>query len=420
MKKITFSIVVTLLSATIDAQVGINTTTPHAPLQFQNETVNRKIVMYETANNDHQVYGFGVNPGVLRYQTDAATSDHAFFSAASATASNELMRIKGTGNVGIATSAPLIKLDIIGNSFGMRSGTDYGGWDNIWFNITKNTTSINTSGAEQGLQFNVGSNPSGNYGDGQTLATVATMLPNGNMGVGTTTPQKTLHVNGALQITNELNVGGNATTAGRAGTAGQVLTSNGPGAAPTWNTAGVIPVIPSDVGTVIAINGQLQIAQEIVTRLVDNWTIPVAVSSELAPIQQMTDEIIDNKNKFTGSATTNTFTVESDGVYYVSMNFSLQASSGPATGNFRFGVYDAATGAWVGYAMETLADIKTGQVINLSSNRTLSLVAGRTYTFAVQRNPGSQGVIVMRGTENTAATGNVALPITVFSVKRLK
>lgn len=56
---------------------------------------------------------------------------------------------------------------------------------------------------------------------------------NGNFGIGTSTPQKQLHVNGSVQITNELNVGGNATTAGSAGTAGQILISNGIGTAPS-------------------------------------------------------------------------------------------------------------------------------------------------------------------------------------------
>ena len=40
---------------------------------------------------------------------------------------------------------------------------------------------------------------------------------------------KTLHVNGSLQVVNEINVGGNATTAGSAGTSGQILTSQGAG-----------------------------------------------------------------------------------------------------------------------------------------------------------------------------------------------
>ncbi|KMQ68703.1 hypothetical protein ACM39_05250 [Chryseobacterium sp. FH2] len=54
------------------------------------------------------------------------------------------------------------------------------------------------------------------------------------VGINTPTPQKTLHVNGALQVTNELNLGGNASAAGSAGITGQIIRSNGPGVAPGW------------------------------------------------------------------------------------------------------------------------------------------------------------------------------------------
>lgn len=54
------------------------------------------------------------------------------------------------------------------------------------------------------------------------------------VGINTPTPQKTLHVNGALQITNELNLGGNASSAGSPGAARQIMQSNGPGVAPSW------------------------------------------------------------------------------------------------------------------------------------------------------------------------------------------
>ncbi|SEH29516.1 hypothetical protein [Chryseobacterium culicis] len=56
------------------------------------------------------------------------------------------------------------------------------------------------------------------------------------VGIQTPTPQKTLHVNGSLQVVNEINVGGNASTAGSAGTSGQLLTSQGPGVAPAWQS----------------------------------------------------------------------------------------------------------------------------------------------------------------------------------------
>ncbi|WP_223609566.1 hypothetical protein [Chryseobacterium sp. OSA05B] len=66
------------------------------------------------------------------------------------------------------------------------------------------------------------------------------LIFNAQVGVNTTTPQKTLHVNGSLQVVNEINVGGNASTEGNAGTVGQVLTSSGAGAAPLWQTLSTV------------------------------------------------------------------------------------------------------------------------------------------------------------------------------------
>ncbi|MFZ4058152.1 MAG: tail fiber domain-containing protein [Ferruginibacter sp.] len=95
--------------------VGLGITAPNAPLQFANSTANRKLVLYEGANNDHQFYGFGVNSGVLRYQVNSNADDHVFYSGGSTTSSNELMRIKGNGNVGISNANPGNKLSVGGN-----------------------------------------------------------------------------------------------------------------------------------------------------------------------------------------------------------------------------------------------------------------------------------------------------------------
>lgn len=140
-------------------RVGIGTATPHSQLQLGSTVTNRKIVMYETGDNDHEFYGFGVNSGIMRYQADRTTTDHVFYAGVTGGASsNELFRIKGTGNVGI----------------------------------------------------------------------------------GTATPQNKLHINGGLQVTSEINVGGNASTAGSSGSSGQILASNGAGAAPSWKTLNTV------------------------------------------------------------------------------------------------------------------------------------------------------------------------------------
>jgi len=98
-----------------NGNVGIGASSPNAQLQLGNTITNRKVVLFEVANNDHQYYGLGINNQVFRYQVDNTISSHAFYAATSTTASNELMRITGTGNVGIGTNAPSEKLDVAGS-----------------------------------------------------------------------------------------------------------------------------------------------------------------------------------------------------------------------------------------------------------------------------------------------------------------
>ena len=81
-----------------NGNIGVGTTTPNAPLQFGNTIANRKIVLWENANNDNQFYGLGINGGTLRYQVPEA-ADHAFFTGFSTTESVELLRLKGNGAI---------------------------------------------------------------------------------------------------------------------------------------------------------------------------------------------------------------------------------------------------------------------------------------------------------------------------------
>jgi len=89
---------------------------PQAELHFSNNIDNRKLILWQntTLDNDHQFYGFGIGSGALRYQVPS-TADHVFFSGTSSSSSQELVRIKGTGNVGIGIE-PTAKLDVGGEA----------------------------------------------------------------------------------------------------------------------------------------------------------------------------------------------------------------------------------------------------------------------------------------------------------------
>ena len=94
--------------------VGIGTSTPNAQLELAPTLANRKIVLHDLANNDNQFNGFGINPGIIRYQVGATAADHVFFAGVNSTTSYELLRIKGNGNVGIGLTTPNSKLEVNG------------------------------------------------------------------------------------------------------------------------------------------------------------------------------------------------------------------------------------------------------------------------------------------------------------------
>ena len=107
-----------------DGNVGIGTASPHAPLQFSNAIVSRKIVLYEMADNNNQFYGFGVEAAKLVYSTANTGDDHVFYAGASSTSRNELIRIDGSnGDIELSPSSRIVLDDTPTASTASGSGT---------------------------------------------------------------------------------------------------------------------------------------------------------------------------------------------------------------------------------------------------------------------------------------------------------
>ncbi|MGB3078308.1 MAG: hypothetical protein WBB31_04460, partial [Saprospiraceae bacterium] len=201
--------------------VGIGNQTPNGALQFGNGANKRKIVLFERNDNDHQFCGFGRGPVGMYYQTDSSTISHIFSAGSTPTTSNELMRITGTGNVGIGNASPLFSLSVQNNlitAFSPVAEIATGIPDENYKLLTYKGETTNVLGSiatQVGLAYYNGTNPvrqssirfhrgsattSGGFMSFTTGTDVERMrIDNvGNVGIGNTSPLFSLSVQNNL------------------------------------------------------------------------------------------------------------------------------------------------------------------------------------------------------------------------------
>lgn len=179
--------------------------------------VNRKFVLWNQVDNDHQFFGFGFDGGSnLRYQVSGVNQNHVFFRGNGSTTSTELMRITGGGNVGIGTASPNDRLTVNGTS--SMTGLKVGGIGTI-NGATNIANTLNVSGAvvHSSTVVNIG-----------TTTNVGNVVNSGTLtSIGATT------LSGATNIANTLNVSGDVVNSSTVVNIGNVVNSG------TLTTAGI-------------------------------------------------------------------------------------------------------------------------------------------------------------------------------------
>lgn len=247
----------------------------------------------------------------------------------------------------------------------------------------------------------------------------------GQVGINTPNPQATLDVTGNPTITTSLDgiiaprLTGDQLRAKTYTTAqtGAIIYATAPDSAPAGQTINVTSsgyyyfdgtvwkniafISLNGTGTVIAINGQPQVAQEIVVRPAGFTLqqVPVASAVNPGPFKNLTssNEVIDNENTFTGTSTNNTFTVSATGVYQITMNINLQASGGTVNGNCYFGLRNITDNTWTSLRLDTLTNLANGQLEVINLIDTLTLNTGKTYSFWIGQQSDSGSVNMTGG-----------------------
>jgi hypothetical protein len=184
--------------------VGFDNTTPNAPLSFANLSGNKIDLYYNSATSR---FGLGIQTGLLQLYTNGSGSDVAFGYGSSASFT-EVMRIKGSGFVGIGTSIPTDYLsfaNILGDKINLWNS---GASSKYGIGLQSSLMQLYTNGSGADIAFG--------YGSSAAFTENMRIRGNGNVGIGNNAPTYKLDVKNSnaslLRLENATSLVGNVTT----------------------------------------------------------------------------------------------------------------------------------------------------------------------------------------------------------------
>lgn len=143
-----------------------------------------------------------------------------------------------------------------------------------------------------------------------------TFAQTGKIGIGTSAPNKNLHVKGNVQFTKDLKVGGTVSTAGNPGTEGQVLVSQGNNKPPKWVNLKTMESLPH-----IASMSEQRKNQNVAHQY--NSGAETQVFFLASEVSKLDNDYI------TYNATTGEFTVKKNGIYRIYVRATYDTELNP-------------------------------------------------------------------------------------------